>query len=173
MTTTDSITHISTLATHTALSAWAMANDFFIVLVLLVILFLFAWYIGHGPFVGLLFAFYAAYAIYVTFPYTSLLPVTPALTAFLAHAGLYIAFVLIFFIILRHVIISDFLYIGKIGLAALSFLGAAFLIAIAYHVFSLSPIYQFTPAVAALFTPEKYFFWWFSGPAVGLLFFAH
>lgn len=172
MTATDSIAQVSTLATHTALSAWAVANDFLIVLVLFAVLFLFAWYVGHGPFVALLLSFYAAYAVYVVFPYTSFLPATPALITFLAHFGLYAAFVLAFFIILRRVIVSDFLYIGKIGLVALSFLGAAFLVAIASHVFSVASVYQFTPAVAALFAQEQYFFWWFSAPAVGLLFFA-
>ena len=94
------------------------------------------------------------------------------MTALLAHTGLYAAFVLLFFIILRRVIASDFLYIGKFGLAILSFLGAAFLIALASHTFLITSVYQFTPAIAELFTPDKYFFWWFSAPTVGLLVFA-
>lgn len=166
------ITQISAFVTHTALFVWPVANDFLIVLVLLAVLFLFAQFVGHGPFVALLISFYAAYALYAVFPYISSLPSTPALTAFLAHIGVYAAFVLVFFLVLRRVIVSDFLYIGTFGLVALSFLGAAFLVALASHIFLISSFYQFTPAVAALFEPNQYFFWWFSAPAIGLLLFA-
>ena len=115
MVATGTVAQASTLVTHTALSAWTITNNFLIVIILLVLLFFFAWYIGRGAFVALLIAFYAAYAPYLIFPYTSFLPTTPALPSFLAHAGLYIAIVLIFFIILRRVIASDFLYIWLVG----------------------------------------------------------
>ena len=172
MTATGTIAQVSTLATHTALSAWALINAFLIIIILLVLFFIFAKYVGRGSFVALLISFYAAYAPYLIFPYISSLPTTPPLTAFLAHIGLYAVFVLIFFIILRRVISSEFLYIGHLGLFVLSFLGAAFLIALASHVFLIGSVYQFTSSIAALFFPDKYFFWWFSGPALGLLFFA-
>ncbi|OGG94208.1 hypothetical protein A2609_02775 [Candidatus Kaiserbacteria bacterium RIFOXYD1_FULL_47_14] len=168
---TSSIAQASAIATNTAMSVWAVANDFLIVLILLATFFLFAWYVGRGPFVALLIALYAAYAPYSIFPYISFLPTTPLLMAFLAHVGLYTAFVLVFFLILRRVIVSDFLYIGLFGLVILSFLGAAFLIALASNVFLIAPIYHFTPAISALF-PTQYFFWWFAAPAVGLLFLA-
>jgi hypothetical protein len=171
MTATSSIAQVSNLATNTAMSVWSVANDFLIVIILLAAFFLFAWYVGRGPFVAFLISLYAAYAPYSIFPYTSLLPTTPPLMAFLAHVGLYAAFVLVFFLILRRVIVSDFLYIGLFGLIILSFLGAAFLIALASHIFLIAPIYHFTPAISALF-PTQYFFWWFAAPAVGLLFFA-
>jgi hypothetical protein len=172
MTATGTVAQVSTLATHTALSAWTITDNFLIVIILLVALFIFAKYIGRGAFFALLISFYAAYAPYVIFPYTSFLPTTPASTSILAHAGLYAALVIIFFIILRRVIASDFLYIGNVELIILSFLGAGFLIALASHVFLISSVYQFTPAISALFSPDKYFFWWFSAPAVGFLFLA-
>lgn len=163
---------MSTLATHTALTAWSFASDFLIVLILLSVFFLFAWYVGRGPFVAVLLAFYAAYALYTVFPYMSYLPTAPALTALLAHIGLYLALTFIFYIILRRVVVSDFLYIGIFGLIALSFFGAAFLLALAYHVFSVAPVYHFTPAIDILFASKQYFFWWFIAPAVGLFFLA-
>ncbi|MFA6408525.1 MAG: hypothetical protein WCW36_03640 [Candidatus Paceibacterota bacterium] len=172
MTASTSIAQVNTLATHTALSVWAVANNFLIVLILLAVLFLFAWYVGRGPFVALLLSFYAAYAVYSVFPYMSYLPVAPALTAFLAHIGVYAALIFVFFLILRRVVVSDFLYIGPFGLIALSFLGAGFLIALAAHAFSVTSVYQFTPTIAAYLTPAKYFFWWFSAPAIGLFFWA-
>ncbi|MDE2173083.1 MAG: hypothetical protein KGJ31_00560, partial [Patescibacteria group bacterium] len=170
MTATGSIAQVNALATHTALSVWGGASDFLIILILLSVFFLFAWYVGRGPFVAVLLAFYTAYALYVAFPYMAYLPTAPAVTALLAHIGLYMALTLGFYIILRRVVVSDFLYIGIFGLIALSFLGAAFLLALAYHVFPVASVYHFTPAVEILFAPKQYFFWWFIAPAVGLFF---
>lgn len=168
MTATGTIAQVSAIATSTAFSAWALANDFLIVLVLFAVLFLFAWFVGRASFVALLLALYASYAVYTVFPYTSFLPTTPPITALLAHASLYAVFIFVFFLILRRMISSDFLYVSAFGLAALSLLGAGFLIALASHAFSLTTIYQLTPALAGLFI-TKYFFWWFTGPAIGLL----
>lgn len=169
---TEGIAQVSTLATHTALTVWNSASDFLIVLVLFGIFFLFAYYVGRGPFVALLLSFYSAYALYAMFPYMSYLPTAPAMTSLLAHIGLYTAFSLAFYIILRRVVVSDFLYIGIFGLVALSFLGAAFLLTLAYHVFPVASVYNFTPAIDLLFASKTYFFWWFTAPAVGLFFLA-
>lgn len=171
-TTTSALAQVNALATNTALTAWSAASDFLIVLILLSIFFLFAWYVGRGPFVAVLLAFYAAYALYLAFPYMSYLPTAPAMTALLAQVGLYGALTFAFYIILRRVVVSDFLYIGIFGLIALSFLAAAFLLAFAYHVFPVASVYQFTPAIDLLFAPKAYFFWWFSAPAIGLFFLA-
>jgi len=70
------------------------------------------------------------------------------------------------------VVVSDFLYIGILGLGLLSVLGAAFLVALAYHVFPVVEVYQFNPALNMVFAAKQYFFWWFLAPAVGLLFLA-
>ena len=172
MTATDGIAQVNALATHTALTAWNFGSDFLIVIVLFAVLFLFARYVGRGPFIAALLSFYGAYALYTVFPYMSYLPKSPPLTALLAHVGLYAALALAFFIILRRVIASDFLYIGLFGLFGLSFLGAGFLLALAYHVFPITDLYHFTPAVDALFAPKAYFFLWFAAPAVGLFFLA-
>src|SRR3989344_3790926 len=172
MTAADGISQVSTLATNTALSVWNGASDFLIILILLSVFFLFAYYVGRGPFVALLLAFYCAYALYALFPYESYLPTAPAMTALLAHIGLYAAFTIGFYIILRRVVVSDFLYVGLFGLIALSFLASALLLAFAYHIFPVANVYNFTPAIDLLFAPKAYFFWWFSAPAVGLFFLA-
>ncbi|MHB8660648.1 MAG: hypothetical protein ACYC75_01755 [Minisyncoccota bacterium] len=171
-TTTDAIAQVNTLATHTALSVWGVASDFLIILVLLSVFFLFAWYVGRGPFVAVILAFYSAYALYVAFPYLSYLPSAPPVAALLAHLALYAALTFVFYVILRRVVVSDFLYVGLFGLIALSFLASAFLLALAYHVFPIASIYHFTPAIDVLFAPDKFFFWWFIAPAVGLFFLA-
>ena len=172
MTATEGLAQVNTLATHTALTVWSASGNFLVLLALTGAFFLFAWYVGRGPLVALLLSLYAAYAVYIAFPYASLLPSAPLSTAPFAHIGVYAALILVFYIILRRVVVSDFLYIGIFGIAALSFLGAAFLIALGYHIFAVTGLYQFTPAVATLFAPNQYFFWWFAAPAIGLFFLA-
>ncbi len=172
MTATDGIAQVNTLATHTALTAWNLGSSFLIILVLTAFFFLFAWYVGRGPFVGIVLSYYGAYAVYQAFPYEKYLPQAPALTALIAHVALYAALGFAFYIVLRRVVVSDFLYVGTIGLLVLSFLASAFLIALAYQVFPISSVYHFTPALDALFAPKEFFFWWFVAPAVGLFFLA-
>ncbi len=170
--TTEAIAQVNTLATHYAFSIWNGASDFLIIIILFAIFFVFAWYIGRATLVSILLAFYAAYAIYVSFPYTSFLPTAPAITALLAHVGFYFALAIVFYVILRRVVVSDFLYVGIFGTIILAFLGATFVLALAYHVFPVADVYRFTPAVDLLFLPKAYFFWWFSAPAIGLFFLA-
>lgn len=176
MTATGTLAQATALATHTVSSVWVVANNFLIALILLAVLFFFAWYVGRGPFVALLLSFYAAFAVYTVFPYMSFLPASPAsggnLTSFFAHVGLYAVLVFVFYLILRRVIVSDFLYIGGFGLMVLCLLGTGFIIALASHSFALASVYQLTPSLAEFLTPAKYFFWWFAGPAIGLLFLA-
>ena len=54
----------------------------------------------------------------------------------------------------------------------LIFLVATFPLALAYHIFPVASVYNFTPAVDALFAPKAYFWWWFVGPSIGLFFLA-
>ena len=174
MSATDGIAQVNALATNTAMTAWNFGSDFLIILVLVAFFFLFAWYVGRGPFVAIMLSYYGAYAIYIALPasYSQYLPQAPALTALLAHAGLYAAIGFAFYIILRRVVVSDFLYVGTIGLIILAFLASAFLIALTYHVFPITSIYEFTPAIDALFAPKEFFFWWFVAPPIGLFFLA-
>ena len=173
MSATAGLNQVSALATHTASAVWANTSAFLALLVVIGLFFAFAWHFGRGPFMALLLSFYAAYAIYITFPYASLLPTAPLSTALYSHIGLFLALTILFFIILRRVVVSDFLYIGLFGLLALCFFGAAFLMALAFHVFPVTKLYHFSPAVTMLFGPNQYFFWWFVAPAIGLFFLAH
>ncbi|MEK7515530.1 MAG: hypothetical protein AAB555_01165 [Patescibacteria group bacterium] len=172
MTATDGLAKVNDLATNYAFTAWNGVSDFLIIIILFSVLFLFAWYVGRATLVSVLMAFYAGFAVYKMFPFMSYLPTAPAMTALLSQVGLYAALTLIFYIILRRVVVSDFLYVGIFGTIILAFLGAAFMLALAFHVFPVASIYTFTPAVSALFAPAEYFFWWFAAPAVGLFFLA-
>jgi hypothetical protein len=168
----DGLAQVNELATETAMTAWNAASDFLIIIILFGVFFLFAWYVGRATLLSIIVAFYAAYAIFVAFPYSDLLPTAPAMTALLSNIALYLALSLAFYIILRRVVVSDFLYIGIIGTIILAVLAATFILALAYHIFPVADVYQFTPAVDALFAPKQYFFWWFSAPAIGLFFLA-
>jgi hypothetical protein len=167
-----SLTQAGTAATHAASSVFGFLSAFVVLLVLAGALFLFARYVGRGPFAALLLSFYGAYALYATFPFMTYVPSAPALTAVTAHLALYVALVAAFYLILRRMVVSDFLSIGLVGFVLLSFLGAAFLIAIGYQIFAVTQVYGFTPALDALFAPKAYFFWWFAAPAIGLFFLA-
>lgn len=172
MSATEGLAQVNTLATNTAMTVWGFASDFLIIIIMVGVLFFFAWYYGRGPFVALLSAFYTAYALYVMFPYSEYLPTSPVTTALGASVGLYLGLTLVAFVVLRRIAVSDFLYIGIFGLIALTFLGAGFLLALAYHVFPVQSLYDFTPAIDLLFAPKEYFFWWFAAPLVGLFFLA-
>lgn len=172
MTAVEGLAQVTNVATPIAMNAWGAMSDFLIIIVMVLVFVIFARYIGRGPFVGILLSFYCAYALYAVFPYMSYLPTAPATTALFVQIGLYAALAFVFYIILRRVVVSDFLYIGSFGLIILGFLGAGFLIALAYHVFPVDSVYHFTSAIDALFAPKEYFFWWFIAPAIGLFFLA-
>ncbi|MBU6214640.1 hypothetical protein KGM48_02235 [Patescibacteria group bacterium] len=167
-----SIAEVTTIAAPIAMNVWNSISDFVIILVMVLVFVMFSRYVGRGPFVGVILSFYTAYALYIAFPYMGFLPTAPAITAVAAHAGLYLGLVAVFYIIMRRVVVSDFLYIGSLGLILLSFAAAAFLIALAYQLFDISTVYRFTPAINMLFAPKEYFFWWFLAPTVGLFIFA-
>lgn len=172
MTASASLEQVNTIATHTALSAWAFGSDFLVLIVLVAALFFFAWYMGRGPFIALLVSFYVGYALYALFPFAKLLPQTPAATALASAVALYAALVFLSYLILRRVASSDFVSISPFALAALALLGASFLIALAYHVFPDVSIYGFPSSMNTIFEPREYFFWWFAAPLVGLFFLA-
>ena len=154
------------------LSAWAVASNFLILIILFLLFYCFLQYIGRGPFVAIILAFYCAYAVYLAFPYMSFLPSAPKLTALLTHVGLYAVLVFIFYMILRRVAASDFVHVGILGILLLPFLASAFLMAMAYHVFLIPSIYNFPTQISVLFAPDQFFFWWFISPAIGLFFLA-
>jgi hypothetical protein len=172
MDTVSQLAELNTLATESASAAWSWASDFLIIIVLLGFFFLFAWYVGRGPFIGLLMSFYVGYALYLIFPYIDYLPTSPPITALAASVAAYGIATGIAYLILRRTVASDFVFIGIFGLMVLSFLAASFLIALAYHVFPVREVYTFTPAMDTLFAAKEYFFWWFVAPLAGLFFLA-
>jgi FtsH-binding integral membrane protein len=114
---------------------------------------------------------YVGYALYAVFPYASYLPQTPAMPALAASIAVFIGLSFIAYLVLRRTVASDFVSIGFFGLIVLAFLGAGFLLALAYHVFPVRDVYTFTPTIDALFASKQFFFAWIVAPLVGLFFF--
>jgi hypothetical protein len=174
-TATQALDKVHALASHTYLTAWGTVSDFLIILVLVMFFFSFAWYIGRGPMIAIMLAYYGAYAIYYAFlqtPYANYLPSAPPFTALLVHVGLYAALGFAFYVVMRRVVVSDFLYVGNIGLIILSLFAATFLIALTYHVFPITSLYHYNHMMDILFAPKEFFFWWFIAPAISLFFLA-
>jgi hypothetical protein len=180
-TTTQALAKVNLLASHTALTAWGTLSDFLVILILVMFFFSFAWYVGRGPLVAILLAYYGAYAVYRTFletPYAGYLPSAPLFTALLVHVALYAVLGFAFYVVMRRVVVSDFLYVGNVGLIILSLFAATFLIAMAYQVFDINSVFgttsplHFNHAMDVFFKPPEYFFWWFIAPAVALFFLA-
>lgn len=162
------IAQSNSAAVHYLVGIWSVISGFLIIIGLTFALFSYAWYVGYGQLIGLLLSFYLAYGMYAAFPYLDYLPQSPPWTALAAHIGFYIALVVVFKLILNRITASDFLGVGTMGVLILCFTGAAFLFALAFHVFQVPDLYHFTPAISRLFAPDQFFFWWFISPAVAL-----
>jgi hypothetical protein len=162
---------VSNFATLGAGHAWALIGNFIALLVLTVVMILFSYRSGRGGIISLVIALYAGYGIFVVFPYTVFvlnLGQTTLIKAILSIV-LYILFTIAPFIFIQRLTHGGF---GGPRFV-LSFLTAAFVIAIAYHVFNLNHLYAFPKPLDQLFAPDKYFFWWFIAPLAGLIFFVH
>ncbi len=168
----DPITQASALAINTAANAWSFASDFAIVIVLLVVLFMFCWYVGRGPFIALITSIYVGYALYALFPYLAVLPTAPALTALGAKLILFIALCVVSYLILRRTAASDFVSMSLFGQIMLALLGSGLIIVLLYQAFPTREVYHFTPILNTLFAPKEYFFYWFIAPLLGLFFLA-
>lgn len=172
---TSVATQVSDLTTTGLSSVWLLAGNFVVLLVLFIVMLLFSYKAGRGGIISLLVAFYAGYAIYTVFPYTSQIVDaggTPMVKAVISILIFGIATFIPFHFVQR-LSSGGFGVLSVVPRFVLSFLAAAFLLALAYHVFDISDIYTFPAPIDQLFAPEGYFFWWFIAPLVGLLFLVH
>lgn len=166
----DSVTTIATIGVE---SLWLWVGNFLVLVVLSLAMIGFSYKAGRGGIISLLIAFYAGYALYVVFPFTeSILEAggTPEVKAVLSII-LYGIATFVPFHFIQRLTTGGFGVLAFVPRFALSFLAAAFLLALAYHVFLISNIYAFPDPINSLFAPGEYFFWWFIAPLVGLLFF--
>lgn len=166
---------VSNFATTGAQHAWALAGNFLALIVLMIIMLLFSYRTGRGGIIALTVALYAGYGIFLVFPYTSIALGWGGTTLIKAIISivLYIICSIVPFMFIHRLTHGGFGVLSFLPRLVLSFLTAAFIIAIAYHVFDLNHLYSFPKPLDQLFAPNQYFFWWFIAPLAGLYFFVH
>lgn len=168
------VQQVSDVATSAASHSLTVVENF-LVLLILTVAFILISYRSRAGIVSLLLSFYVGYALYLVFPYTKEIvdaggsPIMKAAISVTIYA---IACIVPFMFVER-------LVSGGIGILSvfprfgLSFFAAAFLMALAYHVFPVSHIYTFPEPMNSLFAPDQYFFWWFIAPLIGLMLLVH
>jgi len=166
---------VTSYASHGASSAWLLAGNFLILLVITLVMIGFSYRAGRGGIISLLVAFYAGYAIYTVFPYTDDIIGAGGTSLAKAIISIVIYAIATFlpFHFIQRLVGTGFGVLSFVPRFALSFLASAFLMALAYHVFHVSNIYAFPEQINHLFAPNEYFFWWFIAPLVGLIIFIH
>lgn len=167
---TSTASQVTELATSGAATAWLFVGNFIALIALTAGIFWFFARGGRNGIIPFLVSLYAGYALYVVFPFTGnilALGETGMLKAALS-IGVYAALTAAPLILLRRVAGGKFGGLGFPVRLGLSFLGAAFLIAVAYRAFDAQAIYDLPDAVGRYFT-DDYFFYWFVAPLVGLL----
>lgn len=161
--------------THSTGNALVWGENFLALLVLFLLMIGFSYKGGRGGIISLLLALYAGYAIYILFPFTNAVVGaggTPIFKAGISIVLYGIATYLPFHFIQR-LTRGGFGVLSFFPRIVLSLLGAAFLLALGYHVFHVSNIYTFPEPMNTLFGPDKYFFWWFIAPMLALIFLVH
>jgi len=166
---------VTDFASHSAASASVWAGNFLVLLILFGLMLAFSYKAGRGGIISLLVAFYAGYAIYSLFPYTNAVVNaggTPLMKAIISIA-LYSIATYVPFHFIQRLTTGGFGVLSFFPRFVLSFLAAAFLLALGYHLFHISNIYSFPEPLNTFFGPDQYFFWWFIAPLIGLIFLVH
>jgi hypothetical protein len=173
----DLALQVSTIATASATHAWALIGNFLILLILTLVMIGFSYYGGRGGIISLIMSFYCGYAIYMVFPYTNTVVNAggTALIKAILSVILYFLCSFIPYLFINRLIKGGFGILSFVPRFVLSFLAACFLLALAYHIFSIpdAHIYTFPEPINSLFGPNKYYFWWFLSPLAGLFFLVH
>jgi len=162
------------IATTITENAWLWTGNFLALIILTGIFLFFAMRGGRSGLVSLILALYAGYAIYIVFPYTDFIVAmggTAIIKAILSIVVFAIC-TLVPFVIIRRLTGGGFGSLSFVPNLLLSFLAAAFILVLGYHVFDISNIYTFSERLNQLFAPEGFFFWWFIAPLAGLFIFA-
>jgi len=168
----DLLASFGVIAANGFENIWLWAGNFLILLILTGILIGFSYRGGRGRIISLIVAFYAGYALYIVFPYTDDIVNASGSTTVKAiiTIALYLAATFVPYHFIQRLTSGGFGVLSLVPRVILSFLAAAFLLALSYHVFYLSNIYSFPSPIDSLFAPDAYFFWWFIAPLVALVF---
>jgi hypothetical protein len=165
---------VSDIATKAAGNSMAVLSNF-LILVVLTVVFILISYRSRAGIISLLVAFYVGYAIYLVFPYTKDIVASggsPVIKAAISVC-IYAICCIVPYLFVERLVSGGIGVLSVFPRFGLSFLAATFLMALAYHVFSVNEIYTFPEPMNSLFAPNQYFFWWFLAPLLGLLLLVH
>lgn len=144
-------------------------GNFLVLLILAALLFFFALRAGRAMLISLILALYVGFALFSVFPYKELFLIgdTPLVRA-VAGIALFAVFTFFPYVLLRRVSTSGSIHINPLVLALLTLVTGGFVLALGYHVLNIAAVIPLTPSLDALFAPDKYFFWWFLAPLIGV-----
>lgn len=160
---------LNSLATGGLSDIIGFFGNFLVLLIIAAVLFLFALRAGRAMLISLILALYVGFALFTAFPYKELFLIgdTPLVRA-VAGIALFAVFTFIPYVLLRRVSTSGSIHINPLVLALLTLVTGGFVLALGYHVLNIAAVIPLTPSLDALFAPDKYFFWWFVAPLVGI-----
>ena len=152
----------------------AFSLDFIVIAITLFILFVFSMHFGKGAIITLIFSLYIGLLTYLHFPYIEqfLFFNETETQLFFSNAIIFIAFVIISYIILGRVVYSDFSEKTHEQLLEAGLLSAAatlLLLAFSYQVLPITTLYNFGEPVDALFESSTFFFLWLIIPLAAVL----
>lgn len=159
---------VNTLATGGFSDIIGFVGNFLALLIVAGVLFLFALKAGRAAFITLVMALYAGFALFTVFPYKDMLAGDSATAAFVANTLIFGALTFFPYVLLRRISTTGSMHINPVLLFGLALLSGGFILALGYHILGLSAAIPLTPTLNALFAPDKYFFWWFIAPLVGI-----
>ena len=144
-------------------------GNFLVLLIIAGILFFFALRTGRSMLISFILALYVGFALFTVCPYKEqfLIGDTPLVRAVcgIVLFGVFAAFP---YVLLRRVSTSGSMRIHPLTLAILAFVTGGFVLALGYHVLNIAAVIPLTPSLDALFAPDRFFFWWFVAPLVGV-----
>lgn len=149
--------------------AVGFVGNFLVLLIIAGVLFFFALRTGRSMLISLILALYVGFALFTVFPYkeTFLIGDTPVMRA-VAGMVLFALFTFFPYVLLRRVSSAGSMRILPAMLALLTLATAGFVLALGYHVLNIAAVIPLTPSLDALFAPDRYFFWWFVAPLLGI-----
>ncbi|MBP6860077.1 MAG: hypothetical protein KBC38_00740 [Candidatus Pacebacteria bacterium] len=165
---------ILTTINSSAVDAWTLLSSVLALVVLTAVLLVFGLRGGRSALVSLILAMYAGYAIYAVFPFTSTILAfgSDAMVRTILSVAIFVVATILPYLIIKRLTSAGFGSLSFVPNLILSFLAAAFLLALGYQLFAISSVYPLTDTLHAAFAPTKYFFYWFIAPLLGLFLFA-
>jgi hypothetical protein len=160
---------LNSLATGGFADIVAFIGNFLVLLIIAGILFFFALRTGRSMLISFILALYIGFALFTIFPYKEQFLIgDTSLTRAVAGIVLFVVLTVFPYVLLRRVSTSGSMRIHPLTLGILALVTGGFVLALGYHVLDIASVIPLTPSLDALFAPDRYFFWWFVAPLVGI-----